>query len=79
MILAKAHCQLSAGKILHKVEVPVTGISAATFGGANLDELYITTLNHEGGQEKGEGGLYRAKAPEGVKGVAGAYYGKILV
>ena len=66
-----------AGELLHKIEVPVNGVTAATFGGSNLDELYITTLNHEGGQEKGMGGLYRAKAPPGVKGVAGAYFGKI--
>jgi len=33
------------GKLLHKINVPVSQVSSCTFGGRDLDELYITTAN----------------------------------
>jgi len=50
------------------VELPVTKVTACTFGGARLDELYITTSreNLEPGSEPQAGSLFRA-----TPGVAG--------
>ncbi|KAK9810713.1 hypothetical protein WJX73_001808 [Symbiochloris irregularis] len=66
------------GELLRKVSLPMPGASACTFGGPNLDQLFITMIADEGDQEQeecikgGRGGLYVAHV-EGVKGVAGAY------
>ncbi|GAA2738362.1 SMP-30/gluconolactonase/LRE family protein [Actinocorallia aurantiaca] len=51
------------------VELPVPGVTACTFGGARLDELFITT-SREGlapGEEPPAGSLFRAAV--GVKGM----------
>lgn len=60
-----------SGKLLRKVTLPVKGPTCCTFGGKNLDQLFITTMAEEGGKERGEGGLYVAKP--GAKGLGGAY------
>ena len=51
------------------------GITACTFGGPKLQDLYITTLNWGDEPKEGIGGLYVARP--GATGVAGAYFGKL--
>ena len=65
-----------AGELLHKVSLPVKGPTACTFGGKELNKLFITTMAEGGGSKKGEGGLYVAEIA-GVKGVGGAYLAAI--
>jgi sugar lactone lactonase YvrE len=50
------------GVLDEMVELPVTKVTACTFGGARLDELYITTSreNLEPGSEPQAGSLFRA-------------------
>ena len=67
---------VSAGELLHKVNLPVKGPTACTFGGKDLNKLYITTMAEDGGSKRGEGGLYVAEIA-GVKGVGGAYLATI--
>ena len=62
--------------MLHKVKLPVEGITACTFGGPKLQDLFITTLNPGDEPKEGVGGLYVARPP-GVSGVQGAYFGKL--
>jgi sugar lactone lactonase YvrE len=53
-----------AGLLDEVVELPVTKVTACTFGGAELDELFITT-SREGlgpGDEPAAGSLFRAAA-----------------
>ena len=45
------------------VRLPVKCPTSLTFGGKDLDELFITTRGPDGG------GLYRAKMPFGIKGL----------
>ncbi|HEU4867460.1 MAG TPA: SMP-30/gluconolactonase/LRE family protein, partial [Actinomycetota bacterium] len=57
------------GKLDQVVELPVKKVTACTFGGPNLDELFITT-SREGlqpGDQPPAGSLFRADA--GVRGV----------
>lgn len=57
------------GKLDQVVELPVKKVTACTFGGLNLDELFITT-SREGlqpGDQPPAGSLFRADA--GVRGV----------
>jgi sugar lactone lactonase YvrE len=56
------------GVLDEMIELPVTKVTACTFGGARLDELYITTSreNLEPGSEPHAGSLFRA-----IPGVAG--------
>ena len=61
--------------MLHKVSLPVEGITACTFGGPELQDLFITTLNSGDEPKEGVGGLYKARP--GARGVAGAYFGKL--
>ena len=62
------------GEQIGRIEVPAHYVTSCTFGGANLDELYITTAR--GGMSPEEllrwplaGGLFRVKP--GVKGMKG--------
>lgn len=50
------------------VSLPVTGVTACTFGGGDLDELYITTsrLELDAGEEPAAGAVFRVRP-----GVAG--------
>ena len=51
------------------VELPVTKVTACTFGGPKLDELFITTSREglEPGDEPLAGSLFRAEV--GVEGL----------
>lgn len=53
----------STGRVDVVVHLPVTSPTSCTFGGPNLDTLFITTRGPDGG------GLYRAKMPFGIKGL----------
>lgn len=57
------------GKLSEIIEVPVTKVTACTFGGDNLDELYITTSRDsvEADEEPAAGSLFMAQP--GVRGV----------
>lgn len=45
------------------IHLPVKSPTSCTFGGSNLDELFITTRGPDGG------GLYRVKMPSGMRGL----------
>jgi sugar lactone lactonase YvrE len=66
---AAVHRYLPDGRLDHVVEVPATRVTACTFGGPALDELYITTSR--GGipddEQPAAGALFRARP--GVRGV----------
>ena len=51
------------GFVDYVVHLPVKSPTSCTFGGENLDTLYITTRGPDGG------GLYSAKLPSGIKGL----------
>jgi len=51
------------GRVNTVVNLPVACPTSVTFGGAELDELFITTRGPDGG------GLFRFKVPFGVKGL----------
>lgn len=54
----------SIGAVDVIVHLPVKSPTSVTFGGQDLDELFITTRGPDGG------GLYRVKMPWGIKGLA---------
>jgi len=58
-----------AGVLDEVVELPVTKVTACTFGGPGLDELFITTSREglEPGEEPAAGSLFRAVV--GVRGL----------
>jgi sugar lactone lactonase YvrE len=57
----------STKKIIKTINIPAERVSSCTFGGVNLDELFITTAkrgfaeNINEGDEKGSGFIYRVK------------------
>lgn len=53
----------AAGAVDMVVHLPCKCPTSVTFGGADLDELFITTRGPDGG------GLYRVKMPFGIKGL----------
>ena len=56
-----------------QVELPIKNVTACTFGGADLDVLYVTSQSEEGEHpSEHRGGVFTIKIP-GVKGVAPAY------
>lgn len=56
-----------------QVQLPVKKPLACTFGGPNLDQLFVTTRIEKGeGASKHWGSILSVKVP-GVSGVAGAY------
>lgn len=57
------------GKLDQVINLPATKVTACTFGGANLDELYITTSREDlpEGEEPRAGALFRVEP--GVKGM----------
>ena len=67
------------GSLDREIRFPVTQVSAVTFGGADLDELYVTTAASDIADRMGPddydatrtrgGGLYRARVA-GIRGVA---------
>ena len=56
------------GDQLHRVDLPCLETTACSFGGENLDELYVTTGIHKSEVEEHAGRLFRIKGL-GVKGV----------
>lgn len=56
------------GRQLHRVELPCLETTACAFGGANLDELYVTTGVHASHEEEDAGRLIRIRGL-GVTGV----------
>lgn len=58
-------CDPRTGRIFAKVEVPALKTTSCTFGGPNLDELYITCARHDG--EPHTGAIWIARP--GVRGV----------
>ena len=57
------------GKLDQVINLPATKVTACTFGGVNLDELYITTSREDlpEGEEPRAGALFRVEP--GVKGM----------
>ena len=47
------------GQLLQRVDVPVSCVTCATFGGPDLDWLFITSGTKK--DEKGSGGIFIAK------------------
>lgn len=73
-----SHWNPVTGEKLGSIPVPVERTSSCTFGGENLDELYITTASVEMSDEDWEkqphaGGLFRVKL--NVKGTQANFYG----
>ena len=67
----------TTGKELHRVELPCLETTACAFGGANLDELYITTGIHKTEQEEHAGKLFKVTGL-GVTGLpANSFKGQI--
>eukprot|EP00026_Physarum_polycephalum_P010109 Phypoly_transcript_10260.p1 GENE.Phypoly_transcript_10260~~Phypoly_transcript_10260.p1 ORF type:complete len:288 (+),score=47.43 Phypoly_transcript_10260:227-1090(+) len=62
----------STGKLLRTVKIPVSKVSSVAFGGAGLDELYVTTASI-GGDPAPAGALFRVTGL-GVKGVPAFEY-----
>lgn len=56
------------GSLSEVVEVPAQKVTACTFGGENLDELFITTSKEGVEDDSSAGALYRAEV--GVRGLA---------
>ncbi|MDO8685267.1 MAG: SMP-30/gluconolactonase/LRE family protein [Clostridiales bacterium] len=59
------------GKLLKEIEIPVKNVTCCTFGGDNLDELYITTsqigINSNDPGYKYAGGIFKIKP--GIRGI----------
>ena len=51
----------SSGKQLHRIELPCLETTACSFGGENLDELYVTTGIHKEIDEQQAGRLFRVR------------------
>ena len=65
----------ATGRQLHRVELPCLETTACAFGGAELDELYVTTGVHPTHEEEDAGRLLRIRGL-GVRGVpANAFAG----
>jgi sugar lactone lactonase YvrE len=67
----------ATGKLLQKIDVPAPHIASCTFGGKNLDILYITSAREGMSEQQLEqyplsGGLFSTQP--GVKGVPAAFY-----
>ena len=54
------------GKVLEEIKMPVEKISSCIFGGAEMNELYITTAGGQDDSESADGTLYRVRV--GAKG-----------
>lgn len=57
------------GGVDHVIELPVKSPTSVTFGGRDLDTLFITTRGPDGGS------LYAVRAPPGVRGVPEVPFG----
>ncbi|HET9958866.1 MAG TPA: SMP-30/gluconolactonase/LRE family protein [Polyangiaceae bacterium] len=56
------------GRVVSRLELPVPKVSSVTFGGPQLDTLYITTAGGDSSSTAADGTLYRWHAP--VRGQA---------
>lgn len=66
------------GKLLKTIKIPAKNVTSCTFGGENLDELFVTTARTGLSEEDlaaypQSGGLF--KVEPGVKGLPANYYG----
>lgn len=60
-----------------QVHLPVKNPTCCTFGGKNLDQLFVTSMKEEGEDaSKHWGGVFRLQVP-GEKGLAAAYKVKL--
>jgi triosephosphate isomerase len=59
----------ATSQVDHIVHLPVKSPTSCTFGGPDLDELFITTRGPDGG------GLYRVKMPFGIRGLPEPEFG----
>jgi len=59
------------GVVDHEVELPVKSPTSVTFGGRELDTIFITTRAPDGGS------VYAVKAPEGIRGVPEVAFGDV--
>jgi sugar lactone lactonase YvrE len=68
------HRYRPGGHLDGRVELPVSQVTACTFGGPGLDQLYITTsrLDMDPAAEPGAGALFRADV--GVTGLPAATF-----
>lgn len=66
---AAVRCYLPSGRLEEVLRLPVSQVTACTFGGPDLDELYITTSRHglPPGEQPDAGALFRATP--GVRGL----------
>jgi D-xylono/L-arabinono-1,4-lactonase len=55
------HRYSPSGEWLSKLQLPVTDVSAAAFGGADLSTLFVTTAGGEDGSASIAGGLFSAR------------------
>jgi sugar lactone lactonase YvrE len=72
---AAVRCYLPDGRLAEHLPLPVTQVTACTFGGPNLDELYITTSRQQvaPGTQPAAGALFRAQV--GTHGLPARLYG----
>nr|CAD7415627.1 unnamed protein product [Timema cristinae] len=65
----------TTGSVLRTLQIPANKVTCAVFGGADLDELYVTTANiRDTPEERGKfplGGTTFRVTGLGVKGYAG--------
>lgn len=57
------------GGVDHEIELPVKSPTSVTFGGPDLDTLFVTTRGPDGGS------LYAVRAPVGIRGVPEVAFG----
>jgi sugar lactone lactonase YvrE len=58
----RVRCYSPAGEVLHEVELPVQLVTACTFGGEDLRDLYVTTSRENlEDPEPGAGALFRVR------------------
>lgn len=62
-----------SGERLHTIEMPVNRPSAVAFGGAELRQLYITTILEEGDDVSPDSGKLFVVDIEGAQGAGGAH------
>jgi triosephosphate isomerase len=67
-LVVRVHPSLP-GIVDYVVHLPVKSPTSCTFGGIDLDELFITTRGPDGG------GLYRVKMPFGIRGLPEPEFG----
>jgi sugar lactone lactonase YvrE len=69
------HRYRADGHLDGRVELPVSQVTACTFGGPGLDQLYITTSRLDPGPDAGPGAGALFRADVGVTGLPAAAFG----